>query len=110
MTPLWCLTNQMVGIWGKVTNTRTQTSEFYTGVTARRYKDRLYEHQTSFNKRNKKTTTLSDHIWKLKDQNDPYTVSGGSKTGVETLTLQPSCWIFVIKRNSTLRSIPKLQL
>ena len=60
----------------KVTNTRTQTSEFYTGVTARRFKDRLYEHQTSFNKRNnKKPTTLSDHIWKLKDQNEPYSVS-----------------------------------
>ena len=59
----------------KVTNTRTSTSEFYTGVTARRFKDRLYEHQTSFNQRNQKPTTLSDHVWKLKDQNEPYTVS-----------------------------------
>ena len=32
----------------KITNTRTQTSEFYTDVTARRFKDRLYEHRTSF--------------------------------------------------------------
>ena len=55
----------------KVTNTRTQTSEFYTGVTARRFKDRLYEHQTSFNRKNKKPTTLSDHIWKLNDENEP---------------------------------------
>ena len=59
----------------KVTNTRTQTSEFYTGMTARRFKDRLYEHQTSFNRKKQKPTTLSDHIWKLKDRNEPYTVS-----------------------------------
>ena len=59
----------------KVTNTRTKTSEFYTGVTARRFKDRLYEHRTSFNRRNEKPTKLSDHVWKLKDRNEPYTVS-----------------------------------
>ena len=65
----------MVVYGAKVTNTRTQTSEFYTGVTARRFKDRLYEHRTSFKHRNQKPTTLSDHIWKLKDENDNYTVS-----------------------------------
>ena len=59
----------------KVMNTRTKTSEFYTGVTARRFKDRLYEHRTSFNNRKEKSTKLSDHVWKLKDKKEPYTVS-----------------------------------
>ena len=47
----------------KVTNDTDQTTEFYTGLTARTFKKRLYEHTTSFNKEKKRhKTTLSDHV------------------------------------------------
>ena len=69
---------QMQGVvyGAKVTNNSDQTSEFYTGLTARPFKKRLYEHTTSFNKEKKRhKTTLSDHVWSLKLQGDPYTIS-----------------------------------
>ena len=91
----------------KVTNTRTQTNEFYTGVTARRFKDRLYEHRTSFNRRKEKPTKLSDHVWKLKDQDEPYSVSW---VGVENITPQPSTVKFAIRKNTILCSTPTQQL
>ena len=60
----------------KVTNDTDQTAEFYTGLTARTFKQRLYEHTTSFNKEKKRhKTTLSDHVWNLKLRGEPYTIS-----------------------------------
>ena len=52
---------------GKVTKTRTNKSEFYTGITASRFKDRYYEHQS--NKRHedeRHKTTMSE--WTLLSQ------------------------------------------
>ena len=59
----------------EITFANPSNREFYAGVTARRFKDRLYEHRTSFNQRKEKPTKLSDHVWKLKDQDEPYSVS-----------------------------------
>ena len=70
-----CKTSSLV-YGAKVTNTRTLKSEFCTGVIARRFKDRYYEHQSNsrhIEERHK--TTLSDHIWKLKEKDEPYSVS-----------------------------------
>ena len=70
-----CQTKSLV-YGAKVTNTRTSESEFYTGVTARRFKDRYYEHQSNSRHEDERhKTTLSEHIWKLKNMNEPYTVS-----------------------------------
>ena len=50
--------------------------ETYTGVTKDSFKKRYGGHKSSFNNRAyEHSTTLSTYIWKLKDQNIPYTVS-----------------------------------
>ena len=47
--------------------------ETYTGATARRFKDRLYEHRTDMNNEEGRTkTALSAHIWSLKDKGTQY--------------------------------------
>ena len=49
-----------------MTEENTGASETYTGLTARRFKDRLYEHTTDMNNQHNKGTTLSGHVWDLK--------------------------------------------
>ena len=54
----------------------TGNIETYTGATARRFKDRLYEHRADMNSEEGRTkTALSAHIWSLKDRNIQYEVS-----------------------------------
>ena len=51
--------------------------ETYTGMTGRKFKDRLYEHRTNENTdkpKNRQATKLSDHIWKLKDSGIDYQI------------------------------------
>ena len=51
-------------------NTDKQT---YTGLTSNTFKQRFYGHRHSFNNRNSEhSTTLSSHIWNLKDQGEQY--------------------------------------
>ena len=51
-------------------------TETYTGVTARTFKQRLYEHRADTRKESSRIKTcLSSHIWDLKDQNIQYEVS-----------------------------------
>ena len=45
----------------------------YTGLTRRTFKQRHYGHTHSFRNRNSKSsTTLSTHMWKLKDENTDF--------------------------------------
>ena len=47
----------------------------YTGLTSNTFKKRYYSHRQSFNERNlQHSTTLSSHIWNLKDKNLNYSV------------------------------------
>ena len=56
-----------------VTETATGKSETYTGVTANTFKQRLAGHKTDTNYlRYRHNTTLSDHIWSLKEQDKEY--------------------------------------
>ena len=58
-----------------MTKTSDQSEEFYTGLTARPFKLRFYEHQSSFrHAENRHKTTLSKHIWKLRDEGEEYTL------------------------------------
>ena len=50
-------------------------TETYTGLTARPFKDRLYEHTQDMNNENRKGTSLSKYVWKLKKQNIRHNVS-----------------------------------
>ena len=51
------------------------TSETYTGLTSRRFKDRYYEHTADMADKDRKGTSLSNHIWKLKSGAIPYSLS-----------------------------------
>ena len=49
--------------------------ETYTGLTCRTFKERHYKHKNSFKYRNSdNSTTLSSHIWSLKDRGVPFSL------------------------------------
>ena len=49
-------------------------TEFYTGLTGDTFKNRFGGHKTSFNNpKYKHKTTLSTHVWKLKEQKTNFT-------------------------------------
>ena len=51
------------------------TTNTYTGLTKNTFEERYYGHTNSFKKRKKEhSTTLSTHIWKLKDQDKTYDI------------------------------------
>ena len=53
-----------------VTTEDDEKTEFYVGLTSRPFKKRLYEHQGDKNNIARRTkTSLSKHIWNLKDNN-----------------------------------------
>ena len=52
-----------------------QETHTYTGVTRNTFKKRYYGHTYSFNHRGENSTTLSSHLWNLKDQNKNYEIS-----------------------------------
>ena len=50
-----------------------ETRNTYTGLTGNSFKERYYCHTNSIRNRNSEhSTTLSTHIWQLKDQNIDY--------------------------------------
>ena len=49
--------------------------ETYTGLTCNTFKKRHYKHNSDFNNRENNGTTLSEHIWKLKDESKSYEIS-----------------------------------
>ena len=70
-----CLTKGVV-YGATVTKTSDQSTETYTGLTARRFKDRFYEHTSNSNNESESSkTTLAGHIWNLKRQGEDYTTT-----------------------------------
>ena len=68
-----CLTP---GLVYQATVSTNDGEETYTGLTERRFKDRLYEHNHAIRNRNSPhETTLSTHTWKLKDEGTNFKVS-----------------------------------
>ena len=50
--------------------------ETYTGLTGRRFRDRWKEHERNFEKPNQRNeTSLSLHVWELKDRGIDYDIS-----------------------------------
>ena len=49
--------------------------ETYTGLTKNTFKERYYGHRASFANRDNDGTTLSTHIWNLKDEGKDYNIS-----------------------------------
>ena len=66
-----CLTPNVVY---KCTVSAQQECKEYIGLTSNTFKQRYYAHSNSFNKEaNAHSTTLSTHIWELKNNNIPFT-------------------------------------
>ena len=58
-----------------VTETDTKKQETYIGLTENEVKTRFNPHKSSFKLEHKRTTTtLSDHIWKLKKKNTDFNI------------------------------------
>ena len=52
-----------------------QNTNTYTGLTRNTFKTRYNAHKHSFRHRDKNSTTLSTHLWKLKDENKNFDIS-----------------------------------
>ena len=71
-TPGKCLTEAI--IYQATVNSESK-EETYIGLTANSMKVRFTDHKNSFKYEEKrKKTTLSKYIWKLKDENKPYSI------------------------------------
>ena len=75
MGPVPCMALRNTWDWSH-SSIGTSHYNLLSSVPARSFKNRLYEHNSSFkNEAQRHKTTLSDHIWKLKNQGEPHTVS-----------------------------------
>ena len=69
-----CLTKSIV-YQATVKQENNQEEQTYVGLTENTFKTRYTEHKASFNHINKRhATTLSEHIWSLKDKNIQYNI------------------------------------
>ena len=58
-----------------VTRTDNDKAETYTGITARKFKTRFYEHTADMRDERRNGTGLSNYIWELKNSHTPYRIS-----------------------------------
>ena len=59
-----------------VTQTNTMREDIYIGITENEFKTRYNQHTSSFRLSHKSSaTSLSEHIWKLKENNTDHTVT-----------------------------------
>ena len=73
-----CLVNSV--IYKAEVSDSNQNLQTYTGLTGGFFKNRYYGHRQSFNNRElENSTTLSAHIWELKDRNEPYEIKWSIK-------------------------------
>ena len=56
-------------VYQATVSTDTGKVETYTGLTSRRFKDRYYEHTSDIKHQDNEGTSLSNHVWKLKNSN-----------------------------------------
>ena len=59
----------------EVTNTDTGEKETYTGLTEGTIRERIAKHEGNCRHRHQPGTRLSSHVWKLKDQGSPFTIT-----------------------------------
>jgi hypothetical protein len=72
--PKQCLTNNII-YKTTVTTNNTNDTKHYIGITATTFQERHDNHTSSFrHKKDSNKTKLSKHIWKLKENNQDYTI------------------------------------
>ena len=92
-----CLTNNVI-YQATVTRQDNLREETYIGLTENSFKTRFNGLMSSFKSEDKKNaTTLSEYVWKLKDNNVPYSI--GWK--IITTPRQTKPATFALKRNSS---------
>ena len=69
-----CQTQEVV-YQATVTREDNGKNETYTGLTARSFKDRFYEHTQDMNNKSRTGTSLSNYIWNLKEKNINHQIS-----------------------------------
>ena len=63
-------------VYRAAVTTDNGNTEYYTGLTGNKFKERYSGHKTSFNhQKYMHKTTLSTHIWKLKNENTNFTTN-----------------------------------
>ena len=68
-------TSEGVVYGAKVMQTATGHTETYTGLTENSFKSRYGGHLTNFTHKEAKHTTLSKHVWDLKDKDISHTIN-----------------------------------
>ena len=97
-----------------VNTNQPEKPETYVGLTAQTFKKRWDGHKSSIRNRNpKKSTTLSQHIWKLEDEQKDYTLDWkivdrghpfSPVTGICQLCTKEKYWIVYKSNLATLNS------
>ena len=73
-----CKTSEIV-YTGEVTDSSGNKNQYY-GLTENTFKKRWYGHKSNIRNKKEAGTALSNHIWKLKDRNEQYTLIWSIKT------------------------------
>ena len=104
-----CLTKCVV-YKATVTETTSNNQETYIGLTENEFKTRINLHKSSFKLKHKRTsTTLSEHVWKLKNKNIDFNIQWEIVKKVKPSALNDKvCKPSLQEKLSILRSAPSL--
>ena len=76
-----CLTKSII-YQAEANKKSNNTKETYVGLTDNTFKTRFTKHKFSFNnKKDRKSTKLSDYIWKLKEENEDFDIKWNILSG-----------------------------
>ena len=90
---------------GQLTTLPTTKEEYYTGITINTAKKRITGHNGNINNKEQKGTTLSAHVWELKDKGIPYkldwsllaTASGYNPSTKQCRLCLLECWYILFR-------------
>ena len=85
----------------------------YTGMTKNSFKQRFNAHNATIVKRptKEKVTTLSEHVWKLKDNNIPFKITWSIKSKAYSFSSgSKKCDLCITEKLTILRSNPRFSL
>ena len=93
-----------------VTQTLTNKEDTYIGLTENTFKTRYTQHKSSFNlQHRRKSTTLSEHIWSLKERHIDHTIRWAIINKLKTLPPQSrACQLCLAEKIAILRYKPSL--
>ena len=95
---------------GTVTETTLNNQETYIGLTENEFKMRFNSHKSSFKLEHRRTsTTLRDHVWKLKKKTINFNITGNFFKKVTPFAPRLSskvCKLCIQEKLSILRSAP----